>query len=464
VEAAKKAFGFWRDAAVEQRAGLLRRMAEIMRRRRYELAAWQVYECGKPWREADADIAEAIDFCMYYAHEAERLSRGWEKNLPGEANANLYEPRGVAVVIAPWNFPLAILTGMATAAVVTGNPVVMKPAEQSSVTGAKLMEIFEEAGAPAGVVNLLNGDGEEIGPTLVTHPDVAIIAFTGSRKVGLMIQEQSARTEGVVIKKVITELGGKNAMIIDENADLDEAVAAIVYSAFGYAGQKCSACSRLVVLESVHDALVHRLVEATRSIRIGRAEEPGTYVPPVIDAEAYARILKTIESAKQHATLAYPADDSSSPSSLRRSVASSLSFPADSGFFIEPHIFTNVKSDSSLALEEIFGPVLAIIKARDLEHALHIANATKYALTGGLFSRSPASIAKVKREFRVGNLYINRKITGALVERQPFGGFKLSGVGSKAGGPEYLLQFTWPRTITENTMRRGFAPEEPAGE
>jgi RHH-type proline utilization regulon transcriptional repressor/proline dehydrogenase/delta 1-pyrroline-5-carboxylate dehydrogenase len=447
VAAAKRAFAGWRDTPADARAELLLRAAAILRRRRFELMAWEVYETGKPWREADGDVAEAIDYCEYYAREMMRLAQPWNKDVPGEENQNLYEPRGVAVVIAPWNFPLAILLGMTTAALVTGNTVVIKPAEQSPVIGAKFMEVLEEAGFPVGVANLLNGVGEEVGPTLVNHPDVAIIAFTGSRPVGLMIQQQAALVSGGQehLKRVITELGGKNAVIVDDDADLDEAVHGVAASAFGYAGQKCSACSRVIVMSSIYDAFVNRLVEATKSLKVGPAEEAGSFVGPVIDEEAYERILTTIEANRSKARLAYGGD---------------VGALKDEGFYIGPHIFADVSSDSALAQEEIFGPVLAVIRAKDLDEAMSIANGTKYALTGGLFSRSPSTIERVRWEFRVGNLYINRKITGALVERQPFGGFKLSGVGTKAGGPDYLVQFMWPRTITENTMRRGFAPPE----
>ena len=445
VEAAKKSFPGWRDTPAERRAVILRRAAEVMRRRRFELTGWEVLETAKPWREADADVAEAIDFCEYYAGEMLRLSEPQRRDVPGESNATFYEPRGVAVVIAPWNFPLAILTGMTAAALVAGNTVVMKPAEQSPVIGAKLMEVLEEAGIPPGVANYLPGVGEEIGPALVGDPDVALIAFTGSRAVGLSIQRQAAEVSDGQdhIKRAITELGGKNAVIVDEDADLDEAVAGVVASAFGYAGQKCSACSRAIVLEPVYDAFLFRLVEATKSLKIGPAEDPGTTVPPVIDDEARTRILKYIDTGKSEARLAYAAD---------------VAALADEGTYVAPHVFADVPPDATIAREEIFGPVLAVTKARNLDDALHIANDTKYALTGGLYSRSPANIDRVRRAFRVGNLYINRKITGALVDRQPFGGFKLSGTGPKAGGPDYLPQFMVARTVTENTLRHGFAP------
>jgi len=447
IRAAAAAFPDWRDTPAATRADYLFKVAEQFRQRRFELSAWAVHECGKPWREADADIAEAIDFCEYYAREMLRLAVPQRHNAPGEDNEYFYDARGVAVVIAPWNFPLAILCGMTTAALVTGNTVVMKPAEQSSVIAAKFMEAMLAAGFPPGVVNYLPGIGEEIGPTLVNHPDVALIAFTGSLNVGLHINETASRTPKGQdhVKRIIAEMGGKNAVIVDADADLDEAVRGVVDSAFGYQGQKCSAGSRAIVLEPLYDQFLARLIEATKSLTLAPAEAPGCSVGPVIDAEARERILRAIENGKREARLAYAAD------------AGAL---AEEGYYVGPHIFAEVPEQSALAQEEIFGPVLAVIKARDLEHALAIANGTKYALTGGIFSRSPKNIELVKRRFRVGNLYINRKITGALVQRQPFGGFKLSGIGSKAGGPDYLLQFVLPRAITENTMRRGFAPQE----
>jgi RHH-type proline utilization regulon transcriptional repressor/proline dehydrogenase/delta 1-pyrroline-5-carboxylate dehydrogenase len=451
VAAAVAAFPDWRDTSVEKRADYLFRAADVMRRRRFELAAWQVHECGKQWREADADVAESIDYCDFYSKEMVRLARPRHRDVAGEENAYFYEPRGVAVVIAPWNFPLAILTGMTTAALVTGNTVIMKPAEQSSVVGAKLMEIFQEIGLPPGVASFLPGIGEEIGPVLVNHPDVALIAFTGSRDVGLLINRQAAEmsTGQDHVKRVIAEMGGKNAIIIDDDADLDEAVHGVVWSAFGYQGQKCSACSRVIVPESLHDAFLHRLIEATKSLKITPAEDPGCAIGPVIDADAQRRILAAIERGKSEARLVYAGD---------------VGALVDEGYFVGPHVFADVPPSSRLAQEEIFGPVLAVLKAKDLDEALRIANGTRYALTGGLYSRSPEHIARIKREFRVGNLYVNRKITGALVDRQPFGGFKMSGIGSKAGGPDYLLQFVLPRTITENTLRRGFAPTAAAEE
>jgi RHH-type proline utilization regulon transcriptional repressor/proline dehydrogenase/delta 1-pyrroline-5-carboxylate dehydrogenase len=357
-----------------------------------------------------------------------------------------YEPRGVAVVIAPWNFPLAISMGMVSAAVVTGNTVVYKPASQSPVTGSMVMRIFEEAGLPAGVLNFLPGPGGEIGDALVTHPEVGLIAFTGSRDVGLRINELAARTvEGSRgVKNVIAEMGGKNAIIVDADADLDEAIPQILHSAFGYQGQKCSACSRLIVLEENFDRLLARLKAAAESLRLGPTEDPSNFMGAVIDASAKEKVLRYIEIGKEEGQVL-----------LERH------FGDASGHYVPLTLFTGIRAEHRLAREEIFGPVLSIMKVRDMDEAIRVANGTPYALTGGLFSRSPANIEKVSREFRVGNLYINRGCTGAIVGRHPFGGFKFSGVGSKAGGPDYLYQFMVPRNVVENTMRRGFAPMEP---
>uniref|UniRef100_A0A7C4LK14 L-glutamate gamma-semialdehyde dehydrogenase n=1 Tax=Schlesneria paludicola TaxID=360056 RepID=A0A7C4LK14_9PLAN len=446
IDAARRAFGEWSRVDVNYRAEYLELIAREMRQRRFELAAWQVYEVGKPWAEADADVAEAIDFCTYYAWQMRRLGDPQEWDLPGEENRYFYRPRGVAVVIAPWNFPLAILTGMTVAALVAGNTVVMKPAEQASVVAAKFMELIHAAGVPDGVVNFLPGIGEEVGPPLVGSPDVDLIAFTGSRSVGLAIYEAASQTHKAqqAVKHVLAEMGGKNAIIVDNDADLDEAVVGVVHSAFGYAGQKCSACSRVIVLADAYDEFVPRLIEAARALSVGPAEDPGTDVGPVIDDEAYRRIQEYIALGQTEGQLV---------------LAGSPGPHADEGFYIGPHIFTDVAPSARLAQEEIFGPVLAVFRARDLTEALAIANGTDYALTGGCYSRSPANLQRVRREFQVGNLYLNRPITGALVGRQPFGGYKLSGIGSKAGGPDYLLQFLIPINITENTLRRGFAPK-----
>lgn len=446
IDAARRAFPQWSRTEVQYRSEYLELIAREMRERRYELAAWQVYECGKPWAEADADVCEAIDFCMYYAWQMRQLNDPLHVDLPGEENQYFYRPRGVVAVIAPWNFPLAILTGMTTAALVSGNTVIMKPAEQSSIVAAKFMELILAASLPDGVVNFLPGIGEEVGPLLVGSPDVDVIAFTGSRQVGLAINEQAASAHGAQtsVKHVIAEMGGKNAIIVDNDADLDEAVVGVMHSAFGYAGQKCSACSRVIVLADAYDEFLNRLVEATRSLKVGPAELPSSDLGPVIDEDSATRILRAIEQAEA--------------SGCRLVLGSIDPAQAAEGYFIGPHIFADVPEDSSLAQDEIFGPVLAVFKADDMSDALTIANGTKYALTGGCYSRSPANLKRVRSEFSVGNLYLNRPITGALVGRQPFGGFKLSGIGSKAGGPDYLKHFLIPINVTENTLRRGFAP------
>ncbi len=445
VKAARAAFDHWSRTSVEHRAQLLERVAAIMERRRFELCAVEVFEVGKPWAEADGDIREAMDFLLFYAQQMRILGRPQlTQHVPGEENYQHYWARGVALVIAPWNFPIAILCGMVSAALVTGNTVIMKPAEQSAVCGALLMEMFEEAGVPAGVLNFLNGDGAVIGAHLVDHPDVDLIAFTGSREVGLKIWEAGGKTRPGQreLKRVICEMGGKNAIIVDSDADLDEAIIDTIYSAFGYQGQKCSALSRLIVMEENYDRVMERLVAAAGSLRVGNPEDPGIKVGPVIDDVAHQRILDTIERAKGEATLAFQAKN----------------VPND-GYFVPPTIFTDVKPNARIAQEEIFGPVLSVIKVKDLDEALEVANGTDYALTGGFFSRSPANIERVKGELVAGNVYINRSCTGAVVGRHPFGGFKMSGGGTKAGGGDYLLQFLLPRIVTENIMRHGFAPE-----
>ncbi len=447
LDAARTACPGWASTSPRARAELLFQAAAVMRRRRVELAAWEVYEVGKPWREADADVAESIDYLEYYGREMLRLGKVQRLgDVPGEVNEYLYQPRGVAVIIAPWNFPLAILTGMTSAALVTGNAAIMKPAEQSPVMAWHLMMILQEAGFPAGVVNYLPGPGEEVGEYLVTSPLVDLVAFTGSRGVGLRIYELAAQTRmgqrGP--KRVIAEMGGKNAIIVDEDADLDEAVRGVVASAFGYAGQKCSACSRAIVVGSAHGPFLTRLLQAAASLKVGPPEDPGTAVGPLIDEEATRKVLRYVDQGRREARLVLKSDVSH----------------LKTGHHVGPTVFADVPPAAIIAQEEIFGPVLAVLQAAEFEEALEIANGTEYALTGGLYSRSPAHIERAKAAFRVGNLYINRKITGAIVGRQPFGGLKMSGIGSKAGGPDYLLQFIEPRTITENTLRHGFAPPE----
>jgi len=446
VKAARAAFGKWSRTPFEERARLLERAADILERRRYELSAVEVFEVGKPWNEADGDIREAIDFCRFYAKQMRRLGRPkLTQQVPGEESYHHYWPRGVAFVVAPWNFPIAIMCGMASAGVVTGNTVIMKPSEQSIVCGSMLMQVFEEAGVPPGVLNFLSGHGSVIGAHLVDHKDVDLIAFTGSREVGLKIWESAGITRPGQreLKRVICEMGGKNAIIVDSDADLGEAIDYSIYSAFGYQGQKCSALSRLILLEENYDRVMERLIPAAASLRIGNPEEPGIMVGPVIDEAAYRRILDYIEVGKSEATLAYQAKD-----------------VPPQGYFIPPTIFTDVKPNMRIAREEIFGPVLSVLKVRDLEEAIEVANGTDYALTGGFLSRSPANIERVKAQLEAGNVYINRSCTGAIVGRHPFGGFKMSGSGTKAGGEDYLLNFLVPRVVTENTSRHGLAPEQ----
>ncbi|MBW4426405.1 MAG: L-glutamate gamma-semialdehyde dehydrogenase [Nostoc desertorum CM1-VF14] len=446
MQAAKAAFPGWRKTPAKERADILRKAGDLMELRRAELSAWIVLEVGKPVKEADGEVSEAIDFCRYYADEIERLDKGVNYDIPGETNHYIYQPRGIAVVISPWNFPLAIACGMTVAALVSGNCTLLKPAETSSVIAAKLTEILVDAGFPKGVFQYVPGKGSQVGAYLVNHPDTHVIAFTGSQEVGCRIYAEAAilKPGQKHMKRVIAEMGGKNAIIVDESADLDQAVVGVVQSAFGYSGQKCSAASRVIVLQPIYDAFVQRLVEATKSLNIGKAELPSTQVGPVIDANARDRIREYIEKGKAEAQLA-------------------LELPApEQGYFIGPVIFSEVSPNAVISQEEIFGPVLAVIRVKDFQEALAVANGTNYALTGGLYSRTPSHIQQAQTEFEVGNLYINRNITGAIVGRQPFGGFKLSGVGSKAGGPDYLLQFLEPRAVTENIQRQGFAPIEGA--
>ena len=450
VEIAHSYFPTWRDTDPKTRAAVLTKAAAIMRQQRDGLAGVMIREAGKTWREADADVCEAIDFCEYYARNAvpmflrERLGK-----FIGELDEQWHQPRGVAAVISPWNFPLAICCGMTVAALVTGNTVVVKPAEQTPGIARILVDILYEAGCPREALHFLPAPGETTGAALVRDPRVALIAFTGSKAVGLDIIQAAGVTpdEQPFVKKVICEMGGKNAIIIDDSADLDEAVLGVRASAFGFQGQKCSACSRAIVLESAHDTFLERLVEATKALVIGDPLEPGTDIGPVIDAESKARIESYIEkgTAQSHLALAMEL-----PAGLEQKTGRA---------YVAPHIFSAVQPDHAIAREEIFGPVLAVLKAKDFDEALAIANSPAYKLTGGVFSRKPSHLERCKREFRVGNLYLNRSCTGALVGRQPFGGFGMSGVGSKAGGDEYLYQFVEPRASCENTMRRGFAPE-----
>ncbi len=447
ITAARKAFDSWSSTPARERAAILVRVAAIFRRDRFKLAAVQGFECGKPWHEADGDVAEAIDFCEFYAREMVRLADPTHRDVPGETNAIERISRGVVVVIPPWNFPLAIPTGMVAAALVAGNTVVLKPAEQSPVMGYRLFEAFREAGLPPGVLHFVPGRGEDVGQALVDDLRVDVIAFTGSKQVGLEINRRSSEVKPgqYHVKRVIAEMGGKNALIVDSDADLDEAVVGVLQSAFGYSGQKCSACSRVIVLDGAYDAFVARLAEAARAIPVGPPQDPETVVCPLIDADARDRVERYARIATTEGRIIFEGDASQY---------------RDRGHYAAPLIVADVAPEARVAQEEIFGPILAVLRATDLDDAIRIAEATPYALTGGLYSRSPANIDKVKRRLRVGNIYINRPITGALVDRQPFGGFKLSGIGgAKAGGTEYLGEFLLTRAVTENTLRRGFAPD-----
>ena len=440
VDLALKEWDSWRCTAPERRADILRKAAGVMSRRRFELAAWEIFEVGKPWREADADVAEAIDFLLYYADEMDRLAQPRRLgDRPGELNQRTYGPRGLTVVIAPWNFPLAIPAGMVSAALVSGNPVLFKPSERSSHLGTLLTDILLDAGIPAGCLTCLPG-GPEIGQALVVHPQVATIAFTGSKAVGLHILHEASRVNPGqrMVKRVIAEMGGKNAIIVDDTADLDEAIMGVVTSFSGYAGQKCSACSRVLVHRAVYDTFIARLREAVSSLQIGDPVEPGTKVGPVIDARAQAGIQRYISIGREEGQLLVQCP------------------VTNEGYFVGLTVFVDIQPHHRLAQEEIFGPVLAVLKAESFTEALDIANGTDYALTGGVYTRSPVNLAIARDRFDVGNLYLNRPTTGALVARQPFGGHRFSGVGAKAGGEDYLAQFMITRVTSENTLRRGF--------
>ncbi len=440
VRAAQRAFPAWSATPAAERAAALLRAAAWMRERRTELAALAVRECAKPWGEADADVCEAIDFLEYYARGAISLAEGPELlQVPGEHNELRYVPRGVCAVIAPWNFPLAIPLGMTAAALATGNTVVLKPAEQAPGCGLRVVEALRAGGVPPEAIALLPGEGDA-GAALAAHPDVATIAFTGSGAVGLALVRGAGEVPDGArqLKRVVAEMGGKNCVIVDSDADLDDAVPAIVASAFTYAGQKCSAAARVLVHEAIHDVLVERLAGAVAGLAVGPADEFGTDVPPVIDREAQERVQRYVRLAGEQGRLATPVAD----------------VPAD-GWFCPPVVVSELPQDSRVLRDEIFGPVLSVEAVRDVEEACDRVDALPVALTGGLFARNPRTVARVVARSPVGNLYVNRAITGAMVGRQPFGGNRLSGTGTKAGGPDYLLHFVEPRVVTENTVRHG---------
>lgn len=433
VDRAAAFFPQWSAVPADERAAALFRAASIIRERKYEFDAWLVVESGKTWPEAEADVSEAIDFCDYYAAQALKLAHPDPVvQLPGEQDEMVYLPLGVGIIIPPWNFPLAILVGMTTAALVTGNTVVIKPSSDTPTIAAKFAEVLLAAGFPPQSFSLLTGSGGAIGDVLVSHPKTRFISFTGSRDVGLHINELAAKTpKGQVwIKRVIAEMGGKDAIIVDREADLDAAVSGVLYSAFGFGGQKCSACSRAIVDTAVYDEFLDRLKTKAEALTVGPPEDPATYMGPVINARARQSILDYIETGKTEGRL----------------IAGGGPGEGD-GYFVRPTVIADVDSKARLFQEEIFGPVLAVTRARDFDHALELANDSEYGLTGAVFTANESKIEKARRQFFVGNLYINRKCTGAMVGAHPFGGFNMSGTDSKAGGPDYLLQFVQAKSI-----------------
>ena len=435
VKAADEAFRRWSRTPAEHRARLLVEVAGLLRDRKYYYCAWLVFEVGKSWAEADADVAESIDFCEYYAREMLRLDQPAPLvPVPGEKNVLRYIPLGVGLVIPPWNFPMAILAGMTSASIVSGNTVVLKPSSDSPAVGYKFFEVLEEAGMPPGVVNFLPGSGAAVGDFLVTHPKIRYVAFTGSKEVGLRINELAAKHQPgqLWVKRVVAEMGGKDSIIVDSETDLDVAADGVTAAAFGFQGQKCSACSRAIVVEKVYDAFLDKLKERVEKIKVGPPSEPETYMGPVINAGAAKTILEYIDAGKQEGRL----------------VTGGKTTSGD-GHFIAPTVIADVPPKGTIAQEEIFGPVLAVIKASDFDEALEIANNTEYGLTGAVYTKNRHKLEKAAENFHVGNLYLNRKCTGAMVGGHPFGGFNMSGTDSKAGGPDYLLLFTQAKTVAE---------------
>ncbi len=435
VESAYEYFPEWADVPARTRVEMLIRAAGIIRSRKHEFDAWLVYEAGKTWPEAEADVAEAIDFCEYYGRQMLRFARPDPLvQLPGEKDDLVYLPLGVGVVIPPWNFPLAIMAGMTVAALVTGNTVVIKPSSDTPAIAAKFAEVLLEAGFPPRSFSLMVGSGAEVGDLIVTHSKTRFISFTGSRDVGLRINELAAKPQKgqVWIKRVIAEMGGKDAIVVDREADLNSAVEGVALSAFGYQGQKCSACSRAIVDEAVYDEFVEKLKQRVSSMKVGPSDKPDYYMGPVINDRARKSILEYIEVGKREGRLL------------------TGGAPGEGeGYFIQPTVIADVSPKARIFQEEIFGPVLAVTKARDFDEALEFANDSEYGLTGAVYSQNPAKVDQARRRFHVGNLYINRKCTGAMVGAHPFGGFNMSGTDSKAGGPDYLLQFLQAKSIAE---------------
>jgi 1-pyrroline-5-carboxylate dehydrogenase len=449
VERANETFLAWRNALAQERADLLFRVASLLRQRRHYFSAWMIHEVAKTWPEADADTAEAIDFCEFYAREMLRYAAPQPlTHIEGEENRLEYIPLGVGVVIPPWNFPLAIMAGMTVASVVTGNTVVLKPSSDAPAIAYKFFELLEEAGMPPGVVNFMTGSGGEVGDTIVDHPLTRYVAFTGSKEVGLRINERAAKVHKgqLWIKRVVAEMGGKDAIIVDADTDLDDAAAGVVTSAFGFQGQKCSACSRAIIVGDAYEPVVERIVERTLKLKVGDPTEQGVNMSAVINEKAFKTINDYIEKGK---------DDGG------RLVAGGGS-DGEQGYFIEPTVIADVKPGDRVEQEEIFGPVLACIKADDFDHALRIANDTEYGLTGAVYTNDRERLERARREFHVGNLYFNRKCTGALVGAHPFGGFNMSGTDSKAGGRDYLGLFLQAK-VTSEKVRPGYTQTEKRG-
>jgi 1-pyrroline-5-carboxylate dehydrogenase len=435
IAAAERAFETWKRETPARRADLLFKTAEILRRRKHEFSAWMVLEVGKSWAEADGDTAEAIDFLEFYGREALRYAEEQPlTRIAGEKNELRYIPLGVGLAVPPWNFPLAIMAGMTTAAIVTGNTVVLKPSSDAPAIAYQFMLALEEAGLPSGVVNYLTGSGGAIGDFLVESPKVRFVTFTGSKEVGLRINEKAAqpRPGQIWIKRVVAEMGGKDFILVDETADVEAAASGIVAAAFGFQGQKCSACSRAIVHRSVYDAVLQKVVEKTRALKVGPSAAPDTQVGPVINAGSEKKILEYIGTGKREGKL----------------VAGGEKGPGE-GFFIQPTVFADVKPDAKIAQEEIFGPVLAVLPTASYEEGVAMANGTEFGLTGSLYSKDPKRLAEAREALHVGNLYLNRKCTGALVGVHPFGGFNMSGTDSKAGGRDYLLLFLQAKSISE---------------
>lgn len=437
IETAYKTFLEWKTTSPCERSRYLFKAAAIMRARKMELNAWLALEIGKNWAEADADVAEAIDFCEFYGREMLRLCQPQQLTASsGEENELQYIPLGVGVVVPPWNFPLAILVGMSTAAIVTGNTVVLKPSSETPAIAYQFVKIMEEAGLPPGVLNFCPGSGSQVGDLMVTHPKTRFIAFTGSKEIGLRVNELAAKPQPgqLWIKRVIAEMGGKDSIVVDSHADIEEAASGIVASAFGFQGQKCSACSRAIVHKDVYDEVLKRVVEKTEKLKVGSTESRDTNLGPVASKSQYESVLKYIDIGKGEGKV---------------KAGGGKAEGLNGGFFIKPTVIADVDPNAKISQEEIFGPVLAFIKADDFQNALDIANNTEFGLTGAVYSKNRKHIEKARKEFHVGNLYLNRKCTGAMVGIHPFGGFNMSGTDSKAGGKDYLLLFTQGKTVSE---------------